>query len=106
VEAVEVFAESMQLAVLTSVDSSPGSVVFTTSFENSGGPSWETASVSPPVFLHGGQPYFIAFLNTGGFWTCAEGGPEVVEFAAPSLTGPWMIDGTDAYAVHVLGTCP
>lgn len=100
------FAESMQLAVLTSVDSSPGSVVFTTSFENSGGPSWESASVNPPVFLHGGQPYFIAFLNTGGFWTCAEGGPEVVEFAAPSLTGPWMIDGTDAYAVHVFGTCP
>jgi hypothetical protein len=96
----------MQLAVLTSVNASPGSVIFTTSFENSGGPSWESASVSPPVFLQGGQQYFIAFLNTGGFWTCAQGGPEVVEFAAPTLTGPWMIDGTDAYAVRVLGTCP
>lgn len=103
VDRIEVHMAQGQVALLASAAGAPGKVLFVGSVGKSPSPAWIGTDVSPPVLLHGGTLYYIAFRGDCSF---AMGGSEPVEYISPSLGGPWKIDGTDDWTARLIGICP
>jgi hypothetical protein len=103
VHRVEAYMAQGNVALLESSGGAPGNVLFQGSVGTPPMKSWVGADVSPPVFLQGGTLYYIGFQGDCSF---AWNGPEPVEYMAPSVSGPWHVQGTDNWTARLIGTCP
>jgi hypothetical protein len=102
VERIETHTLSGSVALLASTGGAPGTVLFSGTVGTSATPAWLGASVNPPIYLHGGELYYLAFQDEYCSWAM---GPELVEYFASSLSGPWAVDGTDVWTARLIGPC-